>query len=188
MPTSDWTAYVLADPWKAASGSGTVEGGGQVLSTGSNTSIEGDSVYTNVYTDLYGGDVGSGGGVIVEPIEPPPPRPAIQAARGGEDEVPHFALPFRLAGARFAVIEQDTDDEVLQSVEVIVRTRLGERIEVPDFGIPDPTFGTNFDSGALRSHIARWEPRANTSVASSPDSLDELIRRVSVGVQPEASA
>lgn len=95
--------------------------------------------------------------------------------------VPHLAFPFRLSGdGTVAVVEQDTLDEVAQNVEVIVRTRTGTRIEIPEFGIDALLFGQvdGDDAESLLQQVARWEPRAESYAEDAPDRLDETIRAV----------
>ncbi len=61
----------------------------------------------------------------------------------------HLRLPFGLAAdGTFATVQEDSDDEVVQNVGVILRTRLAERLATPDFGTPDPTF-TGLDAADL---------------------------------------
>jgi phage baseplate assembly protein W len=97
--------------------------------------------------------------------------------------VPHFALPFRLAGdGSFAVVEQDSDDEVVQSVEILLRTRVGSRIELPEYGIEDPTFTVVPDIAGILDAIADWEPRAQVTIGDEIDSKDELMHNISVQV------
>ncbi|MCD2193528.1 GPW/gp25 family protein [Actinomycetospora endophytica] len=75
----------------------------------------------------------------------------------------HFALPFNLqANGSYGVVDQDSSDDVISCVRVLLATRVGERLEVPQFGIPDPTFAVGNPGwpGVLENAVARWEPRA----------------------------
>jgi hypothetical protein len=50
-------------------------------------------------------------------------------------DVPHLSVPFHLSGSgRFAVVEQDSDAELIQCVAVCLATPEGSRAEVPDYG------------------------------------------------------
>lgn len=98
-------------------------------------------------------------------------------------QVPHFSFPFRLAaGGSFDVLEQDTLDEVSQSVEVVLMTRQGERLEVPDFGVPDLAFQVDMPYSTIRAAVDRWEPRAVATFSDDPDRLDELVRGLTAKV------
>lgn len=98
-------------------------------------------------------------------------------------DVPHFAVPFRFVGARVAVVEQDSPEEIAQCVEAILATPEGSRIARPEFGLPDQAFT---EGGASRREILEavsvWEPRADVLVEVAPDRFDELVSRVSVTV------
>lgn len=93
--------------------------------------------------------------------------------------IPHFALPFRFEGGSAAVVEQDTEDEVAQCVEVLVSTPVGSRIEdLPEYGIVDPAFVPVIDTGTILDALETWEPRAVATLAVDTDALDELVQRV----------
>lgn len=82
-------------------------------------------------------------------------------------DVPHLAVPFQLSGTRAATVQDGTEDEVRQNVAVLVATRPGERLCVPQFGLPDPTFGPGGrtpSSAVLEAAVARWEPRARLAL------------------------
>lgn len=97
----------------------------------------------------------------------------------GETQVPHLSFPFRIGrdGAA-AVVEQDTLDEIAQSVQVLMMTRQGERLEVPDYGIADLVFQDDLDLDSVSAAIEEWEPRALARIDDYEDSQDELIRHV----------
>lgn len=95
--------------------------------------------------------------------------------------VPHLAFPFRVApGGSFAVVEQDTVDEVAQNVEVVVRTPVGDRIEIPEFGSRQLIFGEvgGDDVQQVLAAVTVWEPRADVIAEDYPERLTDLIRRV----------
>lgn len=97
---------------------------------------------------------------------------------------PHFKYPFRLSTNGADVLEQDSIEEVAQSVQVLVSTRIGTRVELPTYGIPDQAFTTDpeVNAAVIRSQCAEWEPRAQTALSSSPDEFDELVRRIRLTV------
>lgn len=97
----------------------------------------------------------------------------------------HLVIPFEIDGTRAKTVDEASLDEVTQNVDVIVRTRRGERLMVPEFGIEDPTFrlsqGTP-DTGELAAAVALWEPRA---VLTFSHAVEGNAVRLSVGVDLE---
>jgi len=104
-------------------------------------------------------------------------------------DVPHFSLPFRFASPQAAVTEQDSLDEIADCVFAILLCPAGFRVELPAFGLPDPTFAmTAPDLDEIRTVIDQWEPRAAVLLSERPDLLDVLIARVEVLVQIRSEA
>jgi hypothetical protein len=96
--------------------------------------------------------------------------------------VPHFSLPFRFT-PQAAVSEQDSIDEVADCCLAVLVCPLGFRVELPIFGIPDPTFSSpTVDIDELRDAVDRWEPRASTLLERRAG-LDELVANVEAYVQ-----
>lgn len=96
-------------------------------------------------------------------------------------DLPHFVLPFRVANGAAVVVEQDTTDDVLVCVLAILLCPLGYRAELPDFGIDDPTFSEGFvDLESITRTLAEWEPRADALMTQQVDSMDDLVRYVSM--------
>jgi hypothetical protein len=92
--------------------------------------------------------------------------------------LPHFSLPFRF-GPPAAVNEQDSIEEISDCCVAILLCPYQFRVELPEFGLPDPTFSTpTVDTGVIRSVVERWEPRAALALEANPDAIDELIARV----------
>jgi len=96
-------------------------------------------------------------------------------------DIPHFDLPFRFTGPHPAVVEQDLEDDVGNCVEVIFRTRVGERVELPDFGVDDWVFEVQpLSLDGVMQQLAAQEPRAVVSFEQEPDAFDHLIAKVRV--------
>lgn len=96
-------------------------------------------------------------------------------------ETPHFKFPFQFTadGSRLQVVEQDSDDEIVDCVEVLISTLQGERIELPDYGIQDQAFRQGgVDTGHILAQIRKFEERA--SIQLEPHQIQDLIQRVSV--------
>ena len=100
---------------------------------------------------------------------------------------PHFSLPLRFDRDHFVVSEQDSEEEILNCIEVICRYTQGDRPEKPTFGIPEQTFATpNPDEDLIRASITEWEDRVNTNVGHTVlDKINPLIQNISVEVVNE---
>lgn len=75
----------------------------------------------------------------------------------------HLAVPFRIEGDHAATVEDGSDEEIRQNVEVIITTRRDQRTVLPEFGIGDPVFGTGGrtpDPVEIERAVDRWDPRA----------------------------
>ena len=84
--------------------------------------------------------------------------------------VPHFAVPFRIGrNGSAATVDQDSDEELLQTVGVLLETRPGERQVVPNYGVDDLTFSTadGITEEWVDDAVRRFEPRADGSVVSA---------------------
>lgn len=91
-------------------------------------------------------------------------------------DIPHFDLPFRFVGSNAAVVEQDSLEDITNCVEAVVRTIIGQRVELPDFGIPDPTFQTQpLQLQAITEAILQQEPRATIAMTQNPDRFNQLV-------------
>jgi|SRR5215831_5442769 len=104
-------------------------------------------------------------------------------------DVPHFSLPFRFANPQAAVNEQDSLDEIADCVYAILVCPAGYRVELPLFGLQDPTFAMPApDLDVMRDTIETWEERAAVLLDEHPDVVDELIARVLVNVNVRSEA
>jgi hypothetical protein len=97
--------------------------------------------------------------------------------------IPVFAYPFRLGShGEFTVVEQDSEEDIVTSVSVLVRTARGQRIDLPEYGVSDMTFAVGVNRNEILAAVSRWEPRASAIVGSSNDALDVLIQRVNIDI------
>jgi phage baseplate assembly protein W len=104
---------------------------------------------------------------------------------------------FRGTGWRFPIVPQaggdlgyiGLDDNVAQSVELLLRTAAGERLMRPDFGTAVPSMVFEADSEqhlfeleqALQDSLRRWEPRVEVEgVKALPDQIVSGVVNVSV--------
>jgi phage baseplate assembly protein W len=97
-------------------------------------------------------------------------------------DIPHFKFPFTFKAGHADVVEQDGDDDVVQSVAVLLSTPVGSRVELPEYGIDDPTFRVGVDLPSILTAIEDWEPRAQVDLTSDIDSLDDLMRVIEANV------
>lgn len=86
-------------------------------------------------------------------------------------DVPHLAWPFRFGARKLVQVEQDSIEDLQQSVHAYLATPRGERPLNPEFGIEDPTFGPGVDSARLAADIeASEDGRAAVTVTiTGPD-------------------
>lgn len=98
-------------------------------------------------------------------------------------ELPHFALPFRFVAGGAAVLEQDSKDEIMACATAIILCPLGFRVELPAFGIADPTFTEGVArADAIEAALDEWEPRAAELVHAEPDAFDAFVSNVTVRI------
>ena len=102
---------------------------------------------------------------------------------------PHISLPFRFeqlrsGEQRLAVTEQDSMDELGDSVELIVRTTQGDRRTLPGFGVsPTLAFMSNHDlaRSLTQQAIDDSEPRVQALVQRGEvDETDQGVNRILV--------
>lgn len=95
----------------------------------------------------------------------------------------HFDYPFRFAGSRAVVNDQDSIEDVLAAAQVILRTPVGFRPETPEFGRPEFSFkiqpvGADFVAEIITSQ----DPRADVLVTEHPDILDDLVDVINIEI------
>lgn len=96
---------------------------------------------------------------------------------------PQFDLPFRLDGNDFATVPQDTEADIMNCVEAVMRYHPGQRAMLPEFGIRDLAFEVQpIDGAALIQAVSQHEPRAEIYVTSETDKFDALWANVTVSV------
>lgn len=95
---------------------------------------------------------------------------------------PHLAFPLDLSAGSAAVTEQDSLDEIVDCVEVILLTPRGTRDDQPDFGLADPTFRMNgVDLSEIEGTVSQWEPRADVEAIRQAIQDGEDRIQVNVG-------
>jgi hypothetical protein len=99
-----------------------------------------------------------------------------------QPEIPQPAFPLRFENGQLVVVEQDSPDEVLDCVRVLIRTPIRTRLGDRDYGISDPTFKTGVDLDEIRAACDEYEPRAAAVIDTDFD-IETLTREINVGVQ-----
>lgn len=96
---------------------------------------------------------------------------------------PHFTFPFqRSASGIAAVQEQDSEEEIMDCVEVLLSTEIGERMELPEYGLPDQTFSQGgADIERVSGVVQKWEPRARHTITRTE--LTDLTDRVRISIR-----
>jgi hypothetical protein len=80
-------------------------------------------------------------------------------------------------------VEQDSEKDVTNCVEAVLRTRVGMRPYVPQFGIEDPVFGNELlPLSAIAAQVSVNEPRATTAISQFIEALDSMIARIKTEV------
>lgn len=93
---------------------------------------------------------------------------------------PKLKVPFEISGKSAAVVEEDSDEEIVQCVIAILRTRPGSRPDDSQMGVPDFAFRQDgADLEVIRAALIKYEPRAKTI---TDQELVDLVATVSLGV------
>jgi hypothetical protein len=100
------------------------------------------------------------------------------------DNVPHLALPLRIVGDRYVVVQQDTLDELVTNVGAITLFEVGFRVERPDFGIvPLELTQRPLATLDVEQAVEAFEPRASVRVGEADyDPFDPGADRVRIEV------
>jgi phage baseplate assembly protein W len=77
--------------------------------------------------------------------------------------VPHFKIPFQLGGRGGGafVNEQNSAEDVMDCIKLIISFPIGSRQDSPTFGVPDVPFQvrTTVVPQQIKDAVARWEER-----------------------------
>jgi len=144
------------------------------------------------------------GEVAIEPEteEPPKEEPKEEPPPPGEEEVsppetpvtfatvprrpanfvPKLRVPLEVGAGRFESVEQGSAEEVAACVYAIAATPLGARLELPQFGVEDPTFDQLplEVQAKILAAVAQWEPRATATAVQKivNDLAGEIVLEV----------
>lgn len=96
---------------------------------------------------------------------------------------PQLAHPFRVESGRVATVDQDSLEEIRACVLASLRTRLGSRMDEPDYGVPSQVFKRHprhpVPDVFLRA-VERDEPRAALLGTAE---VEDLILRVVIELE-----
>ena len=99
-------------------------------------------------------------------------------------EARKLAFPLTFVGGRAQTVPVNSNADVQQKVEIILRTPLGTRLERPTFGVPDQTFVQGgAEAQPFIDAIDRDEPRARFTAAADGSDLQDMISRIVVTMQ-----
>lgn len=99
-----------------------------------------------------------------------------------DPQIPHLRVPLHFAGTtvpKLELVEQDSEAEIAQCVEAVLRHHVGHRPEQPEFGITEQAFVPHTPDNANReilNAVDRWEPRAEVTVTQQFDANDQSLR------------
>jgi phage baseplate assembly protein W len=77
----------------------------------------------------------------------------------------HLAFPITVGTKSLATVTQDSNQDVAQSVALLLNTRPGERRSVPEYGLPDPVFD-HLEETEVLAVVGQWEPRAELDMTN----------------------
>lgn len=87
----------------------------------------------------------------------------------------HLEVPLRRDGDRLATVPQDSSAEVEQNIGAILRTRVGHRTDLPDFGYRPPAFSRGgVDVDEIERAIGEWEDRADVAAMRDEGVLERV--------------
>lgn len=93
--------------------------------------------------------------------------------------IPHLRIPMRvISDGTFETNGQNSLDDLAQCVQVLMLTEIGDRIEVPAYGVAPMLFST-VRPNLVEDAIHRWEPRASVAVSAIiGENWDDLVTNV----------
>lgn len=93
-----------------------------------------------------------------------------------------IAFPIRRnPDGTIAVVEQDSSDDVVSRLHVLLRTNPGHFTRYPDLGLYDQAhLQGGADLGEIERQIDTWVPEAHETVEEDPSRLNEALEIVNV--------
>lgn len=92
-----------------------------------------------------------------------------------------IAFPFRYApNGELVTIPDGSDAEINQHIAMLLLTRVGERMLVPQFGIPDPAFA-GIDMSDVQAGLNTFGPAGITVRELDPEDFTDDKSRIRIG-------
>lgn len=92
---------------------------------------------------------------------------------------PHLRLPLQFGGVNGGALvnEEDSEEDITDCLRAIIAYTIGDRADLPDFGIPDLVFMQESQAtiSQVRSALSEWEDRAVIDVEGGPSFSDQMI-------------
>jgi hypothetical protein len=96
-------------------------------------------------------------------------------------DLPHYDWPLRFTPGGFAVVEQDTSEELDASAAVIASVPRGWRDDDPSFGVTPLVFSQGpIDAERLSAELAQADDRLAVDVDEVLDLVDAMRREIVV--------
>lgn len=99
----------------------------------------------------------------------------------------HWRQPLRLApDGSIATVEQGSFAEVGQAARLVLTTRIGERLDLPDFGTDPEHPGEGLDIATLAAVVGQWEPRARLTALDDGQAGPVVTIRMAVDIDDDS--
>lgn len=94
--------------------------------------------------------------------------------------VPHLAVPFRVENGKVAVVEQGGHEEIAACMLASLSTRLGSRVEAPEYGTPSQLFRRQVRTPSADVYVRAVEKDEPRAAALGTAEIENLVERVTV--------
>lgn len=106
-----------------------------------------------------------------------------------DQDAQRLAWPVTLGpDGRLATVAQDSDADIGQCIRLVLEHRPGDRPDLPEMGVLDPSFGEELDVDGIVAQVTRHEPRATVRPQVMRDVLDEFTTELQLEWDRPASA
>ncbi len=95
----------------------------------------------------------------------------------------HYAWPLRFAAAGFALVEQDSIDDLEASAAIIACTPRGHRDDDPSFGVTGLLFQQGYiNTDTFASELSASDDRLNVEASEVLDLVNTTVRRIQANI------
>jgi phage baseplate assembly protein W len=92
--------------------------------------------------------------------------------------IPHISFPPRIENGKIATVEQDSFDEIRDSVLACLSTKRGSRMDAPEYGIVDETFIRQSVNPSVEMYVRAVEEAEPRARLLGEAELEGMVRRV----------